>query len=633
VRVVCDIETDSLTPSVIWVIVTKDIDTGEVYTHISPFSEFRKMARSFTRVVGHNFLGFDIHAIRNLLGVEIDPDIVVDTAVVSRFLNFDIDGGHSLAAWGQRLGCPKYDFHDFSKLSAEMIRYCKQDVEVNYKLYKRFERYIDNDRFKRALNTEHQMSLICNEIRDNGFFFNKDKALEYKAEIEAELEKLDADIARGFTPRVIPGESFPIRVTKTGRVLARIRNLAPDLGTGEDGSRTEYAVGSSIQLFSVVEFNPASPKQIVERLNEAGWKPVDKTKGHIQCERELKRCRDRVKREELKKRLEEYAVYGWKVNEENLETLPDTAPPAAKSLAKRILLASRLSSLTEWLNGVREDGRIHGNLFHIGAWTGRMSHDHPNTANIPSKHNRKGQVALYGAEFRSLWCVPKGRRLVGVDAEGIQLRVLAHYINDERFTHGLVRGDKADRTDIHSLNAALLSSGVGYGVSRDVAKTFIYSWLLGAGEGKTAEVLGCTLPAARSARGAFVGGYPGLEALKNDKIPCDASRGYFEGLDGRYVVCDSEHLMLAGYLQNGEAVVMKMANIRWRSQLIKERVPFWQVNFVHDEWQTETIDDDDVANYIKQVQAQAIVDVGIELGLNCPLAGSGGSGYNWLETH
>ncbi len=98
--------------------------------------------------------------------------------------------------------------------------------------------------------------------------------------------------------------------------------------------------------------------------------------------------------------------------------------------------------------------------------------------------------------------------------------------------------------------------------------------------------------------------------------------------------------MLAGYLQNGESIIMKKALTIWHSRLISEKVPFKLVNFVHDEWQTECPRDLSVAEYIANVQADSIRLAGEALQLNCPMAGSilGGHGTiaignNWLETH
>jgi hypothetical protein len=98
--------------------------------------------------------------------------------------------------------------------------------------------------------------------------------------------------------------------------------------------------------------------------------------------------------------------------------------------------------------------------------------------------------------------------------------------------------------------------------------------------------------------------------------------------------------MLGGYLQNGESVIMKRACLLWRARLKKERIPFWQVNYVHDEWQTETIKDMQLARYIADVQMNSIKQTGEDLGLRCPMAGSILSahetiaiGNNWRETH
>jgi DNA polymerase-1 len=244
-------------------------------------------------------------------------------------------------------------------------------------------------------------------------------------------------------------------------------------------------------------------------------------------------------------------------------------------------------------------------------------------ANIP------GHGSVYGDEMRSLWKAPDGGYLVGVDADGIQLRILAHYMNDKDFIAALDKGRKEDGTDAHTLNMLALGPVCS---SRDTAKTFIYAFLLGAGIGKVGEILSCSHDDARAAVDSFIAHYPGLRNLKDYRIPADADRGYFIGLDGRLVACDSQHLMLAGYLQNGEAVVMKTANLLWRNKLEEENIPYKQVNFVHDEWQVEVQSLTD-ATRAGTLMVQAIVDTGTILKLNCPLAGNAIIGRNWLETH
>jgi DNA polymerase I-like protein with 3'-5' exonuclease and polymerase domains len=96
-----------------------------------------------------------------------------------------------------------------------------------------------------------------------------------------------------------------------------------------------------------------------------------------------------------KKDKDHYDRYGWMTNEENLQTLPTSAPQAAKDLVKWLTLEGRRKALTEWLKCCEEDGKIHGKYWPIGAWTHRMSHSAP-------------AIAPAGLAFRWLSLTGKG---------------------------------------------------------------------------------------------------------------------------------------------------------------------------------------------------------------------------------
>lgn len=339
----------------------------------------------------------------------------------------------------------------------------------------------------------------------------------------------------------------------------------------------------------------------------------------------------------MKRDLEHFKRYGWKCNEDNLKTLPSSAPPSVRNLSKWLTLEGRRSSLQEWIPQVQSDGKIHGKFWHIGAWTHRMSHSKPNQGNIfsvyPSGRTPVNAVEevkkKYDGELRSCWRASEGKYLVGVDAESIQLRVLAHYMDSKTYVDAIVGGDKALETDIHNVNKKALGPICR---SRDDAKTFIYAWLLGAANPKIASILECTESEAKTAVSSFLTALPELKDLKTKKIPYDARKGFFTGLDGRQVKCKSEHLMLAGYLQNGESVIMKHANVKWRKDLDSMGIPYKQIDMVHDEWVTEVNSLED-AQIVMDVQCDALVWVGKDLGLKCPLAGEGKVGRTWLEIH
>lgn len=449
--VVFDIETNGLNPDRIWYIVCKEYPSGDEHVFTEADTDiFMEYSSGVGCWVGHNILWFDcvvLDKLRRGWRGNHSPRCI-DTYVLSCLLDHRISGGHSIAAWGERLGEKKVgkEIDDWSQPTPLMLERCISDVRVNYLLYKRFLKYINSPVWQKAIEVEHFIATRCRELHDTGFHFSLDKAKKLWYTIDHQLKELDTEIQKSFLPRTRLIREVTPRLTKHGTLNKS------DFRFVKDWDLSDFN-GGPFSLIEFEPFNPGSPVQIVERLNEAGWQPTEKTKGHIQA------IRDRDT-----ERIAKFERTGWTISEENLNTLPDTAPPAAKTLAKRIMLASRQRTLTEWINSYNHTtSRIHGSFNAIGAWTHRMSHTNPNTGNIARED------ALYGSEMRSMWSCPEGSYLVGVDAESIQLRVLAHYINDGAFTQSLLTGKKEDGTDPHSLNQKALGPICA---SRNHAKTF-----------------------------------------------------------------------------------------------------------------------------------------------------------------
>lgn len=648
-RVVFDIEANSLTkPTQIWVIVCKDIDTDEyhIFREITKNEEekqrFLDFSKSVSLWIGHNILGYDFIVLDNLLNTSfsVAVDSCIDTLICSKLIDYSRRLGHSIEAYGEEFGLEKIKFNDWTKYSQEMETYCVRDVDICHKVYLKYLRYLSNPDHIPSINLEHRFQQIVNDLHDNGFSFDSKHATSLLDIVQKELDKLDAQIKQEFQPKLKLVREVTPRITKHGTL-----NRA-DFRFEKTGDLSDYNGGPFCRC-EWVEFNPSSHKQIVDTLHVAGWQPIEKTQTYINTEREISRLKYKKNKEpgvdkilqELYTKLETLRKYGWKITENNLATLPDNAPSSAHILAKRILLESRRRTLTEWLGLVHPDTqRIHGKFYGIGAWTHRMAHQQPNTANIPT------EAKLYGHEMRALWRAPKNRLLVGVDAESIQLRIFAHYINDSEFTEALVRGKKHDKTDPHSVNQRVLGSICK---SRQIAKRFIYALLLGAGIQKLAEILGCSTPEAQEALDRLMARYTGFAHLKQTVIPADAKRGYFIGLDGRKVqipgdtIGTRKHLCMSGYLQNGEAIIMKKSCILWHDMLKDIADQFKLVNFVHDEWQTEVTNNIELALRVAQTQAESLRIVGEKLKLNCPLAGSYWNedlndytiGTNWSYTH
>lgn len=582
-EVVFDIETDGLNPTAIHLMVAKEVGVKGNYIIRGP-KAFAKFAPKVTKWIAHNGVGFDNKVVEKLWGYKIPLSKTVDTLVLSRLFDPMRKGGHRLEDWGKRLGEYKGEFNDWSQYSEEMKEYCKQDVKVTELVYQ--ELLKEGAKFSQSsINLEHQIHAIMCEQEVNGFELDTDLAEEIYTTCLAETNGIEADIKEFMVPIAVPVKEVVLKHKKDGSIFAN--QLLEGCNVWGDYTKIMWE-----------EFNLASPTQINKRLDKLGWKPTVKTKSG-----------------EL-----------YKICPENLVTIPDTAPQAVKGLKKWKVLETRWKLASEWLQGSQVDGRVHGRVITPGAVTHRAAHRGPNMANIPSvPHGKDGILwkmdGLYAAECRQVFKVPEGKLLVGTDAAGIQLRVLAHYMNDPVYTEQVIDGD------IHTFNMNALGK---FCKDRPTAKTFIYAFLLGAGVGKIAEILGCNGAQANKSMQNFYEALPTLKRLKSEASRA-ASMGWMKGLDGRILSIGSEHLALSVYLQGGETVIMRLANLFWQRQAKKEGINFKQCAWVHDEWQTEV--DEHQAHRLGEIQVQSIVDAGKFFKLNCPMDGEAKIGKNWLETH
>ena len=626
---ILDCETDDLNYSRVWCVGVLSADTGEykAYKHpdkiTSVQSELAKDLAEADRIVMHNGLGFDMWVLLDLCGIEVPASKIFDTMVVSRLVDYRGLVNHKLETWGEHLGYPKLEFKDFSSgLSDDMLTYMERDVRLTYEVYKRLVGKVNSrggiSQWKPSLRLEHDIEYHLALMSRDGFYFDLDRANTLLHTLSKLCEKLESGFQDDFPPQLQPVNTLKYRVTKGGTEFKKVgyaRWKYP---------KTEIQ-GDSLICYDYKIFNPKSSKDRIEVLNSAGWQPTDKTDGYKKWERD--RQRDESKRQHWEK-------YGWKVNEENLATLPDTAPEGAKKLAEWLTLEGRRADLEEWVACVDPtDNRIHGGFSGMGAWTHRLAHYSPNQANIAAPYHGPTDTpvarikAEYDGQLRSLWCVPPGSVMVGTDAEGIQLRLLAHFMQSETYRDAILSGSKEAGTDIHNLNrrALLLDH-----ITRDMAKTFIYAFLLGAVLGQVSSILKCSMNEARQAVDNFYLSIDGLHQLKFETIPKMWQRGYFTGLDGRRIKPPSQHHMLAGMLQAGEAVVMKTAFLRWRETC--KDIPHKLLTWPHDEWQVECFSKEDAIELGKR-QCDAIEWAGQQLNLFCPMSGETRIGYNWAETH
>jgi DNA polymerase I-like protein with 3'-5' exonuclease and polymerase domains len=213
--------------------------------------------------------------------------------------------------------------------------------------------------------------------------------------------------------------------------------------------------------------------------------------------------------------------------------------------------------------------------------------------------------------------------------ESAHLRILAHLMQDPEYAKAVSSGDKKLGTDPHSLNMKALGDVCQ---SRDDAKTFIYTWMNGGGAAKAATIFRCSVPEARHALDMFTQRIPKLKHLLEVDNVRDAQRGYFQGIDGRFVVHDQTHKMLAGKLQNAEKIIL----IRAVSELFRKYPdePILLLNLVHDEVQLEyCLDDEKAARELGAAMADEYRLAAEHYNLLCPFAGGVSVGKSWATAH
>jgi DNA polymerase-1 len=569
-RIVLDIETNSKAKQ-IHLVVTKDIDTGKVHIW-KEASSLQAYIKDATLIIGQNIIGFDAPILNRTWGTKIRLKTVFDTLIASRLLEPSREGGHSLEAWGKTLGKNKIDY---------AIRW--EELAGRKQLYRGecFDDPFDDLLVEYCVGDVEVTELLYNHLTTQ---LKKKEFSDESIELEHQVAAIVAQQERNGFKLNIPYATSLLADIK-GR-MAEVYESMQQRWPAYEVPRVSEKTGKSLKP-KLVEFNPGSRKQIGEKLIELGWKP------------------------------ETFTETGQPIVDEGV--LSKLSFPEAKMIAEYLMLQKRVAQIESWMEALGEDNRVHGRVITNGAVTGRMSHHSPNMAQVPNASS------VYGHECRECWTVEDGNVLVGCDASGLELRMLAHYMKDEDYVKAVVSGSSKDGTDIHTKNQK--AAGLQ---TRDQAKTFIYAFLYGAGPAKIGSIVGGGAKEGQKLIDAFLKATPALKSLR-DRVSKYAGKGYVPGLDGRKIWVRSEHAALNSLLQGAGAIVMKKALVLFNDKIKANKWPVKFVANVHDEFQFEC--HPDIAELAGKAAKQSIIDAGTYFKLRCPLDGEYKVGKSWKDTH
>lgn len=648
--VIFDAETDGFLDDMTTVhcIVLIDARTNKVFRYRDPLEACKKLDE-YEVVVAHNGIGFDFPMLKLVCDWEY-KGIILDTLWMSRMYHCDIEGGHSLDAWGTRLNEPKTEYYPVldpaqplynpeepnpkknpcwkgSVWSQLMEDYCEQDNVVTVKLFWKLLQLLKNFTWM-SIECEMQIATLIQRQMQHGFPFDYKGAERLHGTFIDRVGALEDEVHETFKPlpkaiRVVQpkvkmdGTLSGVGLKKLGEHWEKLipipkftRHEKPEdtfviALEGEEGAwfdegkwwrrgdpkikkSVEYHSGS-FTLIEWPEFSLGSRAQIAERLTRAGYK------------------------------LTEFTEKGTPmINDAVLQVAADAGISEAKPLAEYFMISKREGMVRDWLAktkwGPDDIARIHGYVNSLGAATSRMTHSSPNVAQVPSTDSP------YGSECRSLFTVRAGYRLVGCDASGLELRCLAHYMNDPEYTRELLEGD------IHTANQ--LTAGLP---TRNMAKTFIYGFLYGAGDAKIGEIVGGGSKEGKALKKKFLEGTPALRKLREGILNVAKNRSWIKGIDGRILRLRSPHSALNTLLQGMGAIVMKYWLIEVAKNADAEGLDWAPCANVHDEGQFE-VAIADVPRF-KEICEAAFPKVSELLKTKCLLEGEAMEGDNWKDTH
>ena len=443
--------------------------------------------------------------------------------------------------------------------------------------------------WKLPMRIEHKVAQIIAAQERAGWQFRLQLAKQGVAELEKMAQNIEPAISEMLGHYYVTKNTVDKPFTKAGKLSVRA-----DIGQDIGGPFTKIE-WHQIEL--------TQNQKVGARLVQLGWQPTAYTPtGHPKI----------------------------KVDGEPCPNLLKMHSTVGQQLAKYSKVVHRKNQIIGWIEACRPDGRVPAIANPCGTNTGRMTHKI--VANVP----KASDDVFFGKEMRSLFTHRgEGYKLVGFDAEGLELRIAAHYINSDAFTDALINGDKSIGTDPHT---RVLQACQPFGVeTRDEAKSCVYSTVYGASARKVASILNLSQADGDNIIKAVESVFPGISTLKPN-VERAASRGYLIGLDGRKIWMRQDdkgqimkHKALNYLFQSGGGIAMKVVLCILDKKVKDKGLDVTFVGNIHDEVQAE-VAIDDIVSYTNSV-GEAFEEATRFLKLRCPLAGEVQAGETWADTH
>lgn len=305
--------------------------------------------------------------------------------------------------------------------------------------------------------------------------------------------------------------------------------------------------------------------------------------------------------------------------------------PLAEVILEHRGLAKLKNTYTDRLVEQSHDAthRVHTSYHQALTATGRLSSTDPNLQNIPIR-------TPIGRQIRKAFIAPEGRVLLAADYSQIELRLMAHFSQDDALVHAFQQGQ-----DVHRRTAAEVLGIAIEDVTNDQrrqAKAVNFGLLYGMSEFGLTRQLGFTREESRSYIARYFQRYPGVLDYMERTRQIAREQGFVETILGRRLYTPdilatnkmikqaAERAAINAPLQGSAADIIKLAMIAVDKILPKDQAKL--LLQVHDElvFEADVAIADELSKQIADVM-QSVLEISV------PFVVEVGQGLNWDAAH
>ena len=278
-----------------------------------------------------------------------------------------------------------------------------------------------------------------------------------------------------------------------------------------------------------------------------------------------------------------------------------------------------------------QTGRVHTSFNQTVTATGRLSSSDPNLQNIPIRTTE-------GREIRKAFVPPEGWRILSADYSQVELRILAHYSQDQI----LIRAFEADE-DIHTRTACEVFDITPPMISDELrrhAKVINFGIIYGMGPFSLAQDLGISQKMAKTYIDNYFNRYQGVKHFIDQTIETARATRQTSTLLGRIRLLPeigsrnhnlrqfAERTAVNTPIQGTAADLIKLAMIEVDQRLSDEKYRARMLLSVHDEIVLEApLEEIEPVGALVRFAMENVWELAVPLKVNLAV------GANWSEAH